>query len=266
MDRTAIFVDAGYLFAQGGELIAGKKCRRSETRLDQDKALAFLEATAAKLTGLPLLRIYWYDGTDSGPTAFHTALAFRSNVKIRLGIVNAFGEQKGVDSLIVSDLINLSRNRAMADAVLITGDEDIRVGVQQAQEVGVRVHLVGIEPVQKNQSNLLRQEADGLHEVLKTELQTFLSVVHSVPVPQAAASSPPTTTGPNDPLIAIAEQFASTLDVTDVERVKNEPANRVPPDVDRQLLLAASSLSGALTEPQKRHLRLAFVQACRARK
>ena len=108
MDRTAVFVDAGYVFAQGSVLIAGTKLPRSETRLDQEKAVAYLETLSGRLSGLPLLRIYWYDGTDSGPSPFHTTLGFRAHVKVRLGIVNAYGQQKGVDSLIVSDLINRS--------------------------------------------------------------------------------------------------------------------------------------------------------------
>jgi uncharacterized LabA/DUF88 family protein len=52
--------------------------------------------------------------------------------KVRLGFVNRAGEQKGVDSLIVTDMISPARNRAMADAVLRSGDEDLRVGVIQS--------------------------------------------------------------------------------------------------------------------------------------
>ncbi|TMQ22298.1 MAG: NYN domain-containing protein, partial [Deltaproteobacteria bacterium] len=136
MDRVAVFIDAGYLFAQGSILAAGalgrpgaKPLPRSRTKLDEPAALAFFEKVARDCTSLPLLRIYWYDGTNAGPTPVQASLASRHNVKVRLGIVNRSGEQKGVDSLIVTDLISLSRNRAMSDAVLVTGDEDIRVGV-----------------------------------------------------------------------------------------------------------------------------------------
>lgn len=65
-------------------------------------------------------------------------------MKVRLGFVNSVGEQKGVDSLIVTDMIALARNRAISDAVLMSGDEDLRVGVQQAQELGVRAGCLGI--------------------------------------------------------------------------------------------------------------------------
>jgi hypothetical protein len=40
------------------------------------------------------------------------------DVKVRLGFVNSVGEQKGVDWLIVTDMIALARNRAISDAAL----------------------------------------------------------------------------------------------------------------------------------------------------
>lgn len=118
--------------------------------------------------------MYWYDGTSTGPTAQHLTLAHLNDVKVRLGFVNSVGEQKGVDSLIVTDMIALARNRVMSDAVLISGDEDIRVGVQQAQEFGVRVHLVGIKPSRGSQSLFLLQEADRTYEWSDEEVSRFL--------------------------------------------------------------------------------------------
>lgn len=281
MDRVAVFIDAGYLFAAGSTLLAGHKLRRGETRLDEVAALAFFDGLA-RATGLPLLRIYWYDGTNAGPSPVHTSLAHRSNVKVRLGIVNSAGEQKGVDSLIVTDLINLSRNRAMADAVLLTGDEDIRVGVQQAQELGVRVHLVGIEPAQSNQSNLLRQEADTIREITKAETGTFLTQVTPIPItvlPPASspfAPLPPTPvsvvppssaaiTG-NSQLGQIAVQVATAISKVDSDRVANDVTGTVPRDIDQQLLRAGRTAKGAsLEEHEKRELRRLFIQACKAR-
>lgn len=266
VDRTAIFVDAGYLFAQGSLLIAGKKLSRSETALDEVKALAFLEAIAAAATGLPLLRTYWYDGTDSRPSRVHVSLAKRANVKMRLGIVNAFGEQKGVDSLIVTDLINLSRNRAMSDAVLLTGDEDIRVGVQHAQELGVRVHLVGLEDAANNQSKLLRQEADTLREISKSEVHGFLS---QLPLATPAPAAPIASAAANTPtsLQDAVVHFAAALSQDDVDRVVNDPTGHVPSDLDSQLLRAGAAAIQArsLAEQEKRELRRAFIAACKSR-
>lgn len=165
MDRAAVFVDAGYLFAASSRLLTGELLPRSRLTLDYDAVLDLFAKLVTETAGMPLLRIYWYDGTATGPTPQQITLAYRPSVKVRLGFVNQNGEQKGVDSLIVTDLISLSRNRAMADALLLTGDEDIRVGVQQAQEFGVRVHLLGIAPARENQSRFLVQEAECLRPI-----------------------------------------------------------------------------------------------------
>lgn len=164
MDRVAVFVDAGYLFAEGSRALSGSKLQRGEIDLYYDGVICSLKTFSEKVSQLPLLRIYWYDGTSQGPSTQHIALAEKGYMKVRLGFVNSYGQQKGVDSLVVTDMITLARNGAMAECVLLSGDEDIRVGVQQAQEYGARVHLLGIKPARSSQSQFLRQEADSLHE------------------------------------------------------------------------------------------------------
>ena len=98
------------------------------------------------------------------------------DVKLRLGFVNSAGQQKGVDSLIVTDLIELARQKSICDAVLISGDEDVRVGVQIAQNFGVRVHLVGIGSSRGSQSRQLLQEADTTTEWQKETVEKFLAI------------------------------------------------------------------------------------------
>lgn len=273
MDRAAVFVDAGYLFAAGSKLIAGEKLSRGELRLDYDEVVRTFESLARELTGLPLLRIYWYDGTATGPTPQQLTLAYRPSIKMRLGFVNQQGQQKGVDSLIVTDLISLARNRAMADAVLLTGDEDIRVGVQQAQEFGVRVHLLGIEPARENQSGFLVQEADGVRELGRAEVEKLISkaapITSAHPPTVTAAAVMPSASGLADVsarLTAVARQLASELTTEERDAVlKESVGGSVPTHIDRRLLTnGGNELSGALLTPeQKRNLRSAFRAACK---
>jgi NYN domain len=124
LDRIAVFVDAGYLFAQGSVLLTGSKKPRLACILEEAAAIERLRATARQqAAGVPLLRIYWYDGvTPRGMTPQQESIANRADVKLRLGFVNSQGEQKGVDSLIVTDLIDLARNQAMSDALVMSGD------------------------------------------------------------------------------------------------------------------------------------------------
>jgi uncharacterized LabA/DUF88 family protein len=174
-------VDAGYVFAAGSRALTGDKLPRSQLHLDHEAVLSLLGALVNELTGLPLLRIYWYDGATLGPNAAHVALAYRPNLKRRLGQVDAHGQQQGVDALLVADLVTLAKNRALCDAVLVTGDDDLRGGVEQAQELGVRVHLIGIPPARDNQAAALVQAADRVRELTTAELKSFLSVVAKRP-------------------------------------------------------------------------------------
>jgi uncharacterized LabA/DUF88 family protein len=175
LDRTAVFVDAGYVFASGARLLTKERVTRSHLHLDHERVLALLAALTTELTALPLLRIYWYDGASAGPNPAHVALAYRPNVKLRLGEMSE-QKQEGVDSLLVGDLISLARNRAMADALVMSGDDDLRDGVEQAQAFGVRVHLLGIEPARENQASALVQAADTVRELSKAEVRGFLSL------------------------------------------------------------------------------------------
>jgi len=273
MDRVAVFVDAGYFFAQGSSLLTGKKTPRGDVTVDLDKALAAFEEFACRVSALPLLRIYWYDGTSTGPTPQHVALAFKAGVKVRLGFVNTAGQQKGVDSLIVTDMITLARNRVMADAVLLSGDEYIRVGVQQAQEFGVRVHLLGISPCRGSQSLFLLQEADTTHEWSKSDISAFMT--HTNKSQSSPSASPPLLTPiagkPNitpaktieDFAIEVANEIDSNLLNGLVKQY--EASSLLPPEIDHPLLGRAGKIFGRLDQKQIRELRKAFFLAMKAR-
>ena len=81
-----------------------------------------------------------------------------------------------MDSLIVTDLIDLARNKAITDALVVAGDEDLRIGVQIAQTFGVQIHLLGIKPARGSQSLDLIQESDTHHEWDESVVSRFLTV------------------------------------------------------------------------------------------
>lgn len=183
MERVSVFVDAGYLFAQGSKAIKGSSVKREFLSLNLDKVISEVICKAEELSrGAPLLRIYWYDAVGPhGLTLEQGQLSSTDNVKMRLGTLNGRGQQKGVDSMIVIDMIELARNHAISDAVLIAGDEDVRVGVQFAQNYGVRVHLIGIEAVNsESQSQALIHESDTHTKWQAEIIETFLSVRQNI--------------------------------------------------------------------------------------
>ncbi|HEX7348085.1 MAG TPA: NYN domain-containing protein [Rhodanobacteraceae bacterium] len=270
MNRIAVFVDAGYFYASASELLFGSPLRRGELRLANAEFARYLQQCAETLGGCPLLRIYWYDGTNSGPTAAHLAMAYLDNVKLRLGFVNQAGEQKGVDGLIFSDLTNLARNQAISDALLLAGDEDLRVGVQQAQEHGIRVHLLGIDPRDPsgNQSAALQREADTRRQLDATTLAQFLTrreysgVAGEAEVPAAEID----VSHGMARMQELANEYATTLETTQRELILALPERTpLPHELDRELLLRASELLGRkLEEAEKRTLRSALRDAVTA--
>jgi uncharacterized LabA/DUF88 family protein len=165
LDRYAIFVDVGYVVASVAELLAGSP-ERHQVRCDYARLVESLVANTSADCGMPLLRTYWYDASPTGqPEHDQVTLADLPGVRLRLGRL-VRGEQKGVDSRIVRDLIVLAHDRAIAAAYVVAGDEDICEGVVEAQDNGVRVTLLGVPGV--NQSRLLVQQSDG-HRVMPDE-------------------------------------------------------------------------------------------------
>ncbi|NED18947.1 NYN domain-containing protein [Streptomyces sp. SID9913] len=159
----AIFVDAGYLCAAAGRLVAGTEDRRAFD-LDADGLIdALIDRARTIFADSRLLRVYWYDGARRRiHTAEQQSIAELPDVKVRLGNLNANNQQKGVDSLIRSDLESLARHRAISDAALLGGDEDLVSAVEAAQGYGARVHLWGVEaPEGRNQAEPLLWEVDS---------------------------------------------------------------------------------------------------------
>ena len=177
MDRSAVFVDAGYLYAAGGKICHDVTARKA-IQMDALKAHEFLTRLAIENSGVQRLRTYWYDGAkDRIPTAEQLKIAQLPNIKLRLGRINAHNQQKGVDALIYHDLMTLAQQRAISDAFLLSGDEDLREGVKAAQNVGVRVTLIGIQAPfgTRNQSRDLANEADEIVTLAKKDLSSFIS-------------------------------------------------------------------------------------------
>jgi uncharacterized LabA/DUF88 family protein len=278
MDRIAVFVDSGYLFAQGSAAVSREKKSRTSIYLDAEKAIAALKAVATdKAPRRELLRIYWYDGAIGGarPTSEQALLAALDDVKLRLGFVNSHGQQKGVDSLIVTDLIELARLKSITDALLLSGDEDVRVGVQIAQNYGIRVHLLGIHPARGSQSLQLMQEADTTSEWGADTVTKFMGIRPAVqtelPLPSASTVPAIQSDPDNNSLIVIADtvdDFVRELVETDLTAIQAywKTERGVPPDVDRRLLpICGKSVGRKLEIAEIKHMRSCFQRVVRGR-
>ncbi|WP_067451305.1 NYN domain-containing protein [Actinomadura macra] len=190
MDRCALFVDAGYLLADGAMAVHGTR-HRETVSWDFGGLLQLLSNLARERTGIPLLRCYWYEATiEARRSAEHEALADLPGLKLRLGRIRP-GRREGVDTEIHRDLMTLARNEALADAVVVSGDEDIARVVADAQDLGVRVTIVHVA-VDGNWtiSRVLRQECDDLIEIGSGHLRPYVNLLAGVDGSSSLGTSP----------------------------------------------------------------------------
>ncbi|MEU8302314.1 NYN domain-containing protein [Actinomadura sp. NPDC048955] len=190
MDRCALFVDAGYLLADGAMAVHGTR-HRETVSWDFGGLLQLLGNLARERTGMPLLRCYWYEATVEGRrNPEHDALADLPGLKLRLGRIRP-GRREGVDTEIHRDLMTLARNDALADAVLVSGDEDLAQVVADAQDLGVRVTVVHVA-VDGNWtiSRVLRQECDDLIEIGSGHLRPYVNLLAGVDGGSSLGTSP----------------------------------------------------------------------------
>ncbi|HUB37634.1 MAG TPA: NYN domain-containing protein [Streptosporangiaceae bacterium] len=189
LSRYAIMVDVGYIYASAGELLFGATARK-EYKVDADKLIQALTRHAEDCVRGELLRVYWYDAArDRVPTFDQRVIAQMPWVKLRLGNLNARGQQKGVDAQIRADMEALARHRAITDAILVAGDEDMVPAIEAAQAFGVRVHLWGVEPPYgTNQAERLVWESDTVDVLERTFIEPFFTR-QLAPEPAAAAEA-----------------------------------------------------------------------------
>jgi uncharacterized LabA/DUF88 family protein len=283
MDRCAVFIDAGYLYAAGGVISVGEKSR-ARLRLDIASVVGFLSGQATGACGQDLLRTYWYDGAARGvPTEEHNRAGLVPDVKVRLGRMNSAGQQKGVDALIYRDLMTLARERAMSHAYLFAGDGDLVEGVRAAQDMGTHVTLMHVtRTADQGTSPDLLHEADRRIEFNKSDLSPFFQLIG----PSAAASVPSVSPGGTSaPPAAAASTSGLSRAVTDsaaaqyardwVQRALDNDIQalvaahpRIPPHLDGPLMHAVETAHGAVSlrenETERKAARAAFWRSLNA--
>jgi len=283
MDRFAVLVDAGYLLSQAVQILSVKASRsRADLQITDPKSLvALLVAKASEeLANDKLLRVYWYDGVGQSLSAEHRAIISIDDVQLRAGTINGKGQQKGVDSKIVTDLIELATNQAISDALLVTGDGDLAIGIELAQRRGVRVAVMGLEDmsvgVHNAQSSEISNFADRIVLIGRAELATSLAYVpkqQKAPATTSPAAATPATTTPQAATTAAAPATVATSVSID-QAVSMFISSQTPP-LDKSVISSTGSVDravdralihsvfvtlgqGALTEQQKRSARSSF--------
>lgn len=275
VERVAAFVDAGYFWVQLSYLLYGEKRKREDILIDAPQMReSLIAAIHDQFSSCSLLRIYWYDGRDPRGilTEQHQALARLDDIKMRYGTLNAYGQQKGVDGLLMADLLALAQNRAITSAIILSGDADLAPGVGAAQMLGVRIHRLGING-RSASSPILMAEVDKNVEWPREEIERFArkaefqnARIISMPGDYHAEEDDPSplTDGENapEPMTEATRQLLelnATLFISSLSEAEKEAVNlhhTLPLELDKRLLFQAKmTLRHFLSSEEKTLLR-----------
>ena len=287
--QHAIFVDAGYLLTQALTIVSNKtsKHRKDLDIKDPPGLLMHLRSEARKFaSNTRLLRTYWYDGVSASMTPEQIKIASLPDLHFRGGSLHN-KKQKGVDGRIVQDLFELASEGVISDALIVTGDGDLSVGIEFAQRRGVRVAILGIEDlpngVSPNRHAELAFLADALISMGSVEIQKYFAYTAPVvvPAPVVVTTAPPPP-APNAPVSTLptaggttqAPKAAVSLDKATLDGIAKTVADSILPanlaatlnkaggvmsDTDRQLLAEGrKELNRVLTTDERNYLRVAY--------
>ena len=259
MDRYAIFVDAEYLYTEGGMLCCNSPDRQ-EILLYGLGANDFLIGLATDVCDLQPLRTYWYDTSSDGvPTPAQQLVATLPNMKLRLQTGTSRDRQASLTAAIRRDLSTLARERGICDAFLLSADEDLLDCVREVQNLGLRVTLINISSrdERRDLSAGLAVEADEVIKLTKDDLSRFIRRRRT---PDDAATD---TYDPVDSVAAAATEFAESW----LYRASDDEFDalldqrpRIPESLDGDLLYAVENVIGGSLRGQDR-LRRAVRQA-----
>jgi hypothetical protein len=259
MDRFMVMVDAGYFLRQSIEIVSHRasSVRKDLVITDPEQMIRMLVAKSRALLETPdreLLRVYWYDGVlPAGMTLQQRSISALPDVLFRAGTVNPSGQQRGVDPLIITDLMELTIHRGICDAVLITGDSDLAIGISMVQRQGIRIAVMGLEDlatgVAHNQSWKITSRADRLGRLDGTDLAGFMAFVPAPGIPSPDGSGSDAERIRSGVISFIASQ-------ADLSTAVDPATNSIEGDIDKQLIFHVySNLGRKLAADEKALLR-----------
>ncbi|WP_039789055.1 NYN domain-containing protein [Actinoalloteichus spitiensis] len=194
--QCAVYVDAGYLLAASATRITGTSLLGS-IEVDHEQLVEALIAHATEHSGLPLLRVHWYDAArHKVPDPRQEKIGLLPHVKLRLGRIGFDGEQKGVDLRIGLDLVAHARKAAVDAIYLVSGDDDLTEAVEEAQAHGVRVTVLAVpnrDDKPHGVSRHLQSAADGLDLISSAVIDRTITPrsARAKPAEQVPAARPP---------------------------------------------------------------------------
>lgn len=269
MKNIAIFIDAGYFYSSAVEIYSIKDHVQEKTRRDiyLSKApveifsdlLCEIRAYSDSLLRVPkvfknrkpifsqtedysLYRIYWYDALYQGRMSDdHNKIIATQKTTLRTGVINRYGVQKGVDTLICLDMMEIAYHHTVDIVYLFTGDEDFQPLLEKVRSMGLEVHLIVVGDPPRNVGYPLQLASDG---VLSIPDQKMLEWA-------ACRIWEPMTTEHQDDPTPVEENEGVTLEMIEeaTQSAVREIINIDQPAVRQSILDEIRSFSGSI--PQK---------------
>ncbi|HEY7199546.1 MAG TPA: NYN domain-containing protein [Candidatus Dormibacteraeota bacterium] len=176
-----IFGRASFLRAYWYDAAYDPSDHRFRAQRAQLDALAMVPGLYLRLGHLQVVRPSWQRHVRKAVRACGVDLAvFERHFEFR-----SESTQKGVDSLMTLDLVNLARDRAVDAILLVSGDRDLEEPVRVAQGVGCKVVLA--YPPRAGVATTLRQLVDAQLQIDTADLQRMLVAV-AAPDPVARSA------------------------------------------------------------------------------
>lgn len=188
---SAAYVDVGYLLAAAATRVTGSSLRRG-VQTDYADLITALIAQIEADSGLPLLRVNWYDaGSRPGgmPDAVQDEIGALPRVKLRLGRLSYSGEQKGVDVRIGLDLAIQAQHRVADVAYLVSGDDDLTEAVEEAQGRGVQVVVLAVAGHDGRPLAVSKHLTRAADRVVLIDPETIDRTVKSLAIPEGLLST-----------------------------------------------------------------------------
>ena len=201
--NCALYVDAGYLLAAAATRVTGTSLRNG-INVEFGPMIEALIRQAKQISGLPVLRLHWYDSAKNGvPDRQQERIGELPKVKLRLGRFGVDGQQKGVDLRIGLDLVAHARSGTAEVFFLVSGDDDLTEAVEEAQAHGVQVVVLAV-PHQDGKphavSRHLLRAADDLSIVCPSTIDdNVIKVEPPLPAQPAPAVTKPGPAVPDVP-------------------------------------------------------------------
>lgn len=206
----SLYVDAGYLLASAATRVTGTSLRGG-IHVEYSTLITSLVDTAQARSGLPVLRVHWYDSARNGvPDAQQERIGELAKVKLRLGRFGVNGEQKGVDLRIGLDLVAHARNGASDVFFLVSGDDDLTEAVEEAQVHGVQVVLLAVPTVGGRSHGVSRHLIRAADELDNIDGEAVDAAVVKVEATREPTAPPKPVPAPPRPAAAPARPAVPT--------------------------------------------------------